>query len=181
MFREMGFSLLTAAALLFSFALCGPHEDRCAPSHNRSSCFSCLRPVRSRPYNYIILRFNTFAAVNTSPIAMSLYIESSAVLILQGWFDEEGVLLTCLITPQLVVAADAPAIGDAPIAPTPLDVVMLKDGSVLLWRSHRHVWWGALYQDCGCCGQYRQDTMGQRGEAGHQPPNPVSSQKKGQC
>ena len=143
--------------------------------------FHACVPYDLGPTAIVYLGLNTFAAVNTSPIAMSLYIESSAVLILQGWFDEEGVLLTCLITPQLVVAADAPAIGDAPIAPTPLDVVTLKDGSVLLWRSHRNVWWGALYQDCGCCGQYRQDKMGQRGEAGHQPPNPVSSQKKGQC
>ncbi|HEX7093955.1 MAG TPA: DUF481 domain-containing protein [Nitrospiraceae bacterium] len=40
-------------------------------------------------------------------------------------------LLACLMTPRLVAAADDPAIGDAPVAPTPLDVVTLKDGSVL--------------------------------------------------
>jgi putative salt-induced outer membrane protein YdiY len=40
-------------------------------------------------------------------------------------------LLVCLLTPKLVAAADAPANGDAPAAPTPLDVVTLKDGSVL--------------------------------------------------
>ncbi len=41
------------------------------------------------------------------------------------------ILLACLMTPRLVAAADAPAIEDAPAAPTPLDVVTLKDGSVL--------------------------------------------------
>ena len=42
------------------------------------------------------------------------------------------VLLTCLMAPRFVVAADdAPVIGDAPIAPLPLDVVTLKDGGVL--------------------------------------------------
>ena len=45
------------------------------------------------------------------------------------WFI---VLLTCLITPQLVVAADAPAVVDVPPpAPAPLDIVTLKDGSIL--------------------------------------------------
>jgi len=34
------------------------------------------------------------------------------------------VLLTCLMAPRFVMAADdAPVIGDAPIAPLPLDVV----------------------------------------------------------
>ena len=42
------------------------------------------------------------------------------------------VLLTCLISPSLVTAADAPAVVDVPpLAPTPLDVVTLKDGGVL--------------------------------------------------
>ena len=41
------------------------------------------------------------------------------------------ILLACLITPRLVAAADTQAIEDAPAAPTPLDVVTLKDGSVL--------------------------------------------------
>jgi len=42
------------------------------------------------------------------------------------------VLLTCLMAPRFVMAADdAPVIGDAPIAPLPLDVVTLKDGGVL--------------------------------------------------
>jgi len=41
------------------------------------------------------------------------------------------ILLACLMTPRLVAATDAPAIEDAPAAPTPLDVVTLKDGSVL--------------------------------------------------
>lgn len=42
------------------------------------------------------------------------------------------VLLTCLISPSLVTAADAPAVVDVPPpAPTPLDVVTLKDGGVL--------------------------------------------------
>ena len=44
------------------------------------------------------------------------------------WFV---VLLACLMTPRLVTAADAPAIEDASVAPAPLDVVTLKDGSVL--------------------------------------------------
>ena len=42
------------------------------------------------------------------------------------------VLLTCLIAPRLVAAADAPAVVDVPPpAPAPLDMVTLKDGSVL--------------------------------------------------
>ena len=42
------------------------------------------------------------------------------------------VLLTCMIAPRLVAAADAPAVVDVqPSAPTPLDMVTLKDGSVL--------------------------------------------------
>ncbi len=42
------------------------------------------------------------------------------------------VLLTCLIAPRLVAAADAPAVVDVPpSAPAPLDVVTLKDGGVL--------------------------------------------------
>lgn len=40
-------------------------------------------------------------------------------------------LLACLMTPRLVVAADAPAMGEASLAPAPLDVVTLKDGGVL--------------------------------------------------
>ena len=40
-------------------------------------------------------------------------------------------LLACFMTPRLVAAADAPAMGEAPVAPAPLDVVTLKDGSVL--------------------------------------------------
>ena len=41
------------------------------------------------------------------------------------------ILLTCLMTPRLVAAADAPAMRDAPVAPGPLDMVTLKDGGVL--------------------------------------------------
>jgi hypothetical protein len=41
------------------------------------------------------------------------------------------VLLTCLVAPRFVVAADAPAMGEAPVAPAPLDMVTLKDGGVL--------------------------------------------------
>ena len=42
------------------------------------------------------------------------------------------VLVTFLITPQLVVAADAPAVVEVPPpAPAPLDIVTLKDGSIL--------------------------------------------------
>lgn len=41
------------------------------------------------------------------------------------------VLLTCLTIPGLVAAADTPATGDIPVAPTALDVVTLKDGSLL--------------------------------------------------
>lgn len=42
------------------------------------------------------------------------------------------VLLTCVIAPRLVAAADAPAAVDVqPSAPAPLDVVTLKDGGVL--------------------------------------------------
>ena len=41
-------------------------------------------------------------------------------------------LVTCLVTPGMVAAADAPAVaGVAPPAPAPLDVVTLKDGGVL--------------------------------------------------
>jgi putative salt-induced outer membrane protein YdiY len=41
------------------------------------------------------------------------------------------ILLACVMTPRLVAAADAPAMGEAPVAPAPLDVVTLKDGGVL--------------------------------------------------
>ncbi len=42
------------------------------------------------------------------------------------------ILLACLMTPRLVAAADAPAVVDVqPPAPAPLDMVTLKDGSVL--------------------------------------------------
>jgi putative salt-induced outer membrane protein YdiY len=41
------------------------------------------------------------------------------------------VLLTCLITPQLVAAADAPGVVEASPTPAPPDVVTLKDGGVL--------------------------------------------------
>jgi putative salt-induced outer membrane protein YdiY len=41
------------------------------------------------------------------------------------------VLLTCLIAPQLVAAADAPVVVEASPAPTPPDVITLKDGGVL--------------------------------------------------
>ena len=42
------------------------------------------------------------------------------------------ILLACLMTPRLVAAADAPAVVDVPpVAPAPLDMVTLKDGSVL--------------------------------------------------
>jgi len=40
------------------------------------------------------------------------------------------ILVVCLMTPRLVIAADAPAVVDAP-APAPLDMVTLKDGSVI--------------------------------------------------
>ena len=87
------------------------------------------------------------------------------------------ILLVCLMTPRLVAAADAPAVVDAPVAPTPLDMVTLKDGSVL---------YGEIIgmSDGGSTsrprqpGQSGQDKMGQRGEAFHQPPNPVSSQRR---
>ena len=45
-----------------------------------------------------------------------------------GWLL---ILLACLMTPRLVAAADALAIEDAPVAPAPLDVLTLKDSSVL--------------------------------------------------
>ena len=45
-----------------------------------------------------------------------------------GWLL---ILLACLMTPRLFAAADVLAIEDAPVAPTPLDVVTLRDGSVL--------------------------------------------------
>lgn len=41
------------------------------------------------------------------------------------------VLLTCLFAPQLVAAADAPAVVDTPATPVPPDVITLKDGGVL--------------------------------------------------
>ncbi|MGH7184038.1 MAG: DUF481 domain-containing protein, partial [Nitrospiraceae bacterium] len=42
------------------------------------------------------------------------------------------ILLVCLMTPRLVVAADAPAVVDAPPpVPAPPDMVTLKDGSVI--------------------------------------------------
>jgi putative salt-induced outer membrane protein YdiY len=42
------------------------------------------------------------------------------------------ILLACLMTPRLVAAADAPAVVDVqPPTPAPLDMVTLKDGSVL--------------------------------------------------
>jgi putative salt-induced outer membrane protein YdiY len=41
-------------------------------------------------------------------------------------------LLACLMTPRLVAAADAPVVVDVPpLAPAPLDIVTLKDGSIL--------------------------------------------------
>jgi putative salt-induced outer membrane protein YdiY len=44
------------------------------------------------------------------------------------WFF---ILLTCLISPQLAAAADAPAVVNTPPTPAPPDVVTLKDGGVL--------------------------------------------------
>lgn len=44
------------------------------------------------------------------------------------WFF---LLLTGLIAPQLVAAADAPAVVDAPATPAPPDVITLKNGGVL--------------------------------------------------
>lgn len=41
------------------------------------------------------------------------------------------ILLACLMTPGLVSAVDTPAIADATVSPVPLDVVTLKDGSVI--------------------------------------------------
>jgi len=44
------------------------------------------------------------------------------------WFF---ILLTCLISPQLAAAADAPAVVNTPPTPPPPDMVTLKDGGVL--------------------------------------------------
>jgi putative salt-induced outer membrane protein YdiY len=42
------------------------------------------------------------------------------------------ILMACLMTPRLVMAADTPPVVDAPpVAPAPLDMVTLKDGSVI--------------------------------------------------
>ena len=41
------------------------------------------------------------------------------------------VLLTGLIAPQLVVAADAAAVVDAPASPAPPDIITLKDGGII--------------------------------------------------
>jgi putative salt-induced outer membrane protein YdiY len=42
------------------------------------------------------------------------------------------ILLVCFMTPRLVAAADAPVVVDVPpLAPAPLDIVTLKDGSIL--------------------------------------------------
>ncbi|HKO31335.1 MAG TPA: DUF481 domain-containing protein [Nitrospiraceae bacterium] len=42
------------------------------------------------------------------------------------------ILMAFLMTPRLVIAADAPAVVDTPpVAPAPLDMVTLKDGSVI--------------------------------------------------
>lgn len=42
------------------------------------------------------------------------------------------ILMACLMTPELVMAADTPPVVDAPpAAPAPLDMVTLKDGSVI--------------------------------------------------
>ena len=42
------------------------------------------------------------------------------------------ILMTCLMTPRLVTAADSSAVVDTPpVAPAPLDMVTLKDGSVI--------------------------------------------------
>jgi putative salt-induced outer membrane protein YdiY len=42
------------------------------------------------------------------------------------------ILLVCFMTPRLVAAADAPVVVDVPpLAPAPLDILTLKDGSIL--------------------------------------------------
>ncbi len=41
------------------------------------------------------------------------------------------ILLACLMTSRLVAVADTPAVGDAPVAPAPFDVITLKDGNMI--------------------------------------------------
>ena len=42
------------------------------------------------------------------------------------------IVLVCFMTPRLVAAADAPVVVDVPpLTPAPLDIVTLKDGSIL--------------------------------------------------
>jgi len=55
------------------------------------------------------------------------------------------VLLTCLIAPQLVAAADAPAVADTPATPAPPDEITLKDGGGVLYGEVVEMSDGVLY------------------------------------
>jgi putative salt-induced outer membrane protein YdiY len=55
------------------------------------------------------------------------------------------VLLTCLIAPQLVAAADAPGVADTPPTPAPPDVITLKDGGGVLYGEVVEMSDGVLY------------------------------------
>ncbi len=55
------------------------------------------------------------------------------------------VLLTCLIAPQLVAAADAPAVADTPATPAPPDAITLKDGGGVLYGEVVEMSDGVLY------------------------------------
>jgi putative salt-induced outer membrane protein YdiY len=55
------------------------------------------------------------------------------------------VLLTCLIAPQLVAAADAPGVAATPATPAPPDVITLKDGGGVLYGEVVEMSDGVLY------------------------------------
>jgi putative salt-induced outer membrane protein YdiY len=55
------------------------------------------------------------------------------------------VLMTCLITPQLVAAADAPAVAATPATPALPDVITLKDGGGVLYGEVVGMSDGVLY------------------------------------
>jgi len=55
------------------------------------------------------------------------------------------VLLTCLAAPQLVAAADAPAVVNAPATPAPPDMITLKDGGGVLYGEVVEMTDGVLY------------------------------------
>jgi len=57
------------------------------------------------------------------------------------WF----VLLTCLIAPQLIEAADTPAVVVAPATPAPPDMITLKDGGGVLYGEVVEMSDGVLY------------------------------------